>query len=106
MSDTVFVDGLRVYKPTDRAPEWVVANLSIEADKLAAWLAEQTADGRGQVRAVICRSAKSGNYYAKLDTYRPTGESDQRTATATPAPAAPDNAAAKPEVADDGNLPF
>ena len=48
-----FVDELKVFKPRDGAPSWVIANGEL--------------NGR---RIVICES-KSGKYYAKYDTYQP-----------------------------------
>ena len=64
-SSTEFVDGLRAYAPNERAPDYIIANATIDRDALAAWLA-----GRApQVRVVIKRS-QGGKYYAAVDTYK------------------------------------
>ena len=59
-----FVDGLRVYMPSDKAPKWIKANIVIDRDQLTAWLAQQPDN---QVRASICESKTGGKLYAKLD---------------------------------------
>lgn len=65
MADTEFIDGLRVYAPNERAPDYIIANGVLDRDALTAWLA-----GRApQIRIVIKRS-KGGKYYAAVDTYQ------------------------------------
>ena len=48
-----FVEELKIFKPKDGAPSWVIANGEL--------------NGR---RIVICES-KNGKYYAKYDNYKP-----------------------------------
>lgn len=72
-SETEFVDGLRVYAPHERAPEYIIANASLDRDALTAWLA-----GRApQIRVVIKRS-QGGKYYAAVDTYKRDAEQPSR----------------------------
>ena len=65
MSDTQFIDGLRIYAPHERAPEYIIANATIDNTTLCAWLSAHP----GQVRIVIKRS-QGGKYYAAVDTYK------------------------------------
>lgn len=73
MSETEFVDGLRAYAPHERAPDYIIANVSLDRDALTAWLA-----GRApQIRVVIKRS-QGGKYYAAVDTYKRDAEQPSR----------------------------
>ena len=42
MADKIFVNGLRIQKPRDNAPDFVKANISINRAELLSWLTEQT----------------------------------------------------------------
>ena len=66
MEDKIWVDGLRVYKPDERAPDFVKANLVINKAEMLAWLATQPVD---KIK-VQMKEARSGNYYAEVDTYQ------------------------------------
>ena len=63
-----FVDGLRVYKPSEKAPEFIIANLEFDVVKLNTFL-EAHANDTGKVRAVIKMSREGNRYYAALDSY-------------------------------------
>ena len=68
MSEIQFVEGLVITRP-DNAPEYVTAKVWIpEKAKLIAFLQKQPGD---EVRMEIKR-AKSGKYYAALDTWKPS----------------------------------
>ena len=64
-SETEFVEGLRIYTPNERAPDYIIANIFIDRDALTAWLATR----EPQLRAVVKRS-QGGKFYAVVDTYR------------------------------------
>lgn len=64
--DKVWVDGLRVYKPDERAPDFVKANIVINKAEMLAWLATQPDD---KIK-VQMKEARSGNYYTEVDTYQ------------------------------------
>ena len=66
MSDKVFVTGM-VVKRSDNAPEYVLANLSIRIDDLVQFLRQQ----EGEWVNVVLKRAKSGKYYAEVDTWKP-----------------------------------
>lgn len=71
MADVKFVDGMRVSR-RESAPEWVVARLGLQREKLIAWLQQQ--DGEW-VNVDIKRSQK-GSYYAAVDDYKKSRQSD------------------------------
>lgn len=66
MEDKIWVDGLRVYKPDERAPDFVKANMVINKAEMLAWLATQPDD---KIK-VQMKEARSGNYYTQVDTYQ------------------------------------
>lgn len=63
--NTEFIDGLRIYAPNERAPDYIIANGEIDSLALSAWLASHP----GKVRIVIKRS-QGGKYYVALDAYK------------------------------------
>lgn len=71
MIDTIqFVDGLIVKPPHANAPDYVKAAISIKRQELAAWLASQGDDWIN----VQVKEAKSGKWYAAVDTWKPAGK--------------------------------
>lgn len=68
MSENIFVDGIRVFKPHEKAPEFVKANLVITSAELTAWLKQHTGDD-GKVRVDLKKSQK-GELYLALNTYK------------------------------------
>lgn len=65
--ETKFIDGIRVYTPSEKAPEFIVANLEFDVVQLNLFL-EAHANGTGRVRGVMKKS-KGGKLYLQLDTY-------------------------------------
>lgn len=62
-TEAKFLDGIRVYTPSEKAPDFIVANFEIDGDAFV---------GRGKVRGVLKRS-KGGKLYAVEDDYKPRG---------------------------------
>ena len=61
MADKIFVNGLRIQKPRDNAPDFVKANISINRAELLSWLTAQTDEW---VNAQVLDSKnKPGNWY-------------------------------------------
>jgi hypothetical protein len=101
-SDNKFVDGLRVYSPRDGAPDFVICNLVINVQELAAWLARQS----GDVRVDVKRS-RNDKLYASVNDWKPKEGSQER---ARPAPE-PDNGSfygdkASSNAFEDDSIPF
>ncbi len=65
-----FIDGLFVHQPNEKAPDWVVGNLSFNATKFTKYLADNR-DEKGWVNVDLLRS-KAGELYAKKNEWKPT----------------------------------
>lgn len=63
-----FVDGLIVKAPRENAPSFVKASLSFKREALIAWL--QARDGEWV--NVDVKEAKSGKWYAAVDSWKPS----------------------------------
>jgi hypothetical protein len=64
-SETEFVDGLRVYAPHERAPDFVKASISIKRAELIAWLQSREGDWVN----VDVKESKGGKWYAAVNDY-------------------------------------
>ena len=73
MTDIKFVNGVRVYKPHDNAPEFVKANLQINLKELVEFVRQ---NGLKQTFKIDILESKGGKYYAKLNTYQPDSSTD------------------------------
>ena len=73
MSDeTAFVDGLYADKPSDKAPDFVKAKLSIKASKLCQWLnGNQDLLNNGYLNVDILETKDGSKYYCKINTFKP-----------------------------------
>jgi hypothetical protein len=69
--EKIFVDGLIAKKPREAAPAWVKCDLSIKREELLDWLAKQTGEW---VNVQVCE-ARSGKWYAEVNTWKPKNES-------------------------------
>ena len=91
MADKQFVNGIRAFKPNDNAPEFVIANLVMNASELKSFLDSQTRD---EIKVDLKRSQK-GTYYLEVNNW-------QRQQTAAPV----SNTTNNNDNDDDSNLPF
>ncbi len=89
--ERTFADGF-IFKRNEKAPEWVIGNLSIKVDDAITFLKNN--EKKGWVNLNI-KKGRSGNPYMELDTYE-----------AKPKDAAAPAADSAPEPEDEGNLPF
>ena len=67
-NETKFVNGLRVFKPHEKAPDFVKLNFLADAQELADWLLANK-DEEGKVRFDLLKSQKE-NLYLKLNDYK------------------------------------
>lgn len=71
----VFVDGVNVYTPSSSAPEWVKANMTINATKLMKWLNENDEhlkEGKeGLELRLQIKQSTAGKLYVAVDTFEP-----------------------------------
>ena len=65
----VFVDGLRVYKPSSNAPDFIKLNFQVFVDDLINFL-QKHKDEKGQVKFTLKKSREKGVLYLSLDTYK------------------------------------
>lgn len=63
----IFTEGLKAYKPRDKAPDWIKADIAINVTEFVAFL-QNHAKPDGTVRIQI-KEGKTGNYYAALDQW-------------------------------------
>lgn len=68
MGDKKFVDGLRVYRPRDNAPEFVKANLVINRAELEAWLRNQ-----GDEIRIDLKESREGKLYCDVNEWKKDG---------------------------------
>jgi len=84
---TVFTEGFYLNKISDKAPEWVKANVSINVAQATAWLlaeANKYADEKGYIR-LVGKESKGGKMYFEVDRWNSNGHRDaDTTPTALP----------------------
>ncbi len=69
MSDEkIFAAGL-IVKRHERAPEFVLCNLSVKVDEFTAFAQQHQSNGWLNIQ---CKVSKNGKMYAELDTWKPT----------------------------------
>ena len=66
-NDKVFADGFH-FKRSDKAPDFVVGNLSINLDAARATFKEHAEGGWLNLQI---KQGRSGNYYVEVDTWKP-----------------------------------
>lgn len=65
-----FVSGLFYNEPSEKAPDFILANISVAPEKFIGWLMAQTANEKGYIKMVVKKS-KQGKAYIELDTWEP-----------------------------------
>ena len=81
MADEIqFVDGLIVKAPSDKAPDFVKANISIKVADLGNWLREKHKAGEEWVNIDV-KESKKGMWYAAVSTFKPKSGQTQAKAT-------------------------
>jgi len=84
MSEIKFVDGLRVWPPHERAPDFVKGAMTVNVPELKAWLEQQR---ESQIRVDI-KVSKGGKWYLAVNDYKPQGGTN--TGASAPPPPADD----------------
>lgn len=74
MADQTFVNGIKAFKPGDKAPDFIIANLKFSKSELLEFLKTQP----DEFKAVVKRSSKGG-YYVALDTFVPKAKEENLT---------------------------
>jgi len=77
MADSKFPNGFRVYKPSDKAPQFVKANILIHVQDFQNWMHNHAA-ADGTLRLSILLNKDGNGYHAEKDEYRkPSGYQDR-----------------------------
>lgn len=71
MEEKKYATGMFV-KRNEKAPEFVICNISIKADEFSEFVKENTND-YGYVNIQVRKSKEKGTLYAVLDTFEPKG---------------------------------
>ena len=72
-----FPEGLRFSSPSEKAPEWVKGQISVNVAKFLPW-AEANQDERGWINLDL-KVSKNGNYYLELNEWRKDKTGQKRT---------------------------
>ena len=70
MADKEFIDGLIAKKPHDKAPDFVIAGLSIKRKDLGNWLRKKDDEW---INADI-KVSRAGKWYVEVNTYNAKAE--------------------------------
>lgn len=95
--EKIFAEGI-LFKRNEKAPEYVVGNLSVKLEEAIPFLQQHAKNGWTNLSIML---SKGGKYYLQIDTYEGKKDGEQ------PAPApAPKASAPVQVVTDDEELPF
>ena len=81
--DMEFPKGLIVKAPRDGAPDFVKASISIKVEELIEWLSGR----EGEWVNLDVKEAKSGKWYASVNTFKPKEPKEQETKPGANVPA-------------------
>lgn len=66
-NDQDFIQGIKVFKPSDNAPSFIIANGSIDLDQFTEWAKSQPGN---TVKFQIKSAKETGYYYISVDNYQ------------------------------------
>jgi len=78
--DKVFAKGF-TFKRSDSAPEWLVGKVSINVTQFVEFLKANSDNDWVNLKIA---QGKQGNYYAELDTWKPTPQNEAKLTPPTP----------------------
>ena len=70
--ETIFIEGMRFFKPREKAPSWIKGNLIIDLGTLIDFAEKQGIKPTDPLRVDLCKSEKKGTYYFTLNSWKPT----------------------------------
>jgi hypothetical protein len=82
-----FVNGLIVKAPRDGAPDFMKCAISIKREELIEWLQNRDGDWIN----LDVKEARSGKWYASVNTYKPPQREEQKPGANVPAADYDDN---------------
>jgi hypothetical protein len=71
-NNTIFAEGIYLNTVSEKAPEFIKANVSLHVDKAIAWLEANRAlaDEKGYIK-LTGKESKGGKRYFQVDTWKP-----------------------------------
>ena len=75
MAEVKFIKGLIAKAPSEKAPDYVKAKLSIKRVELIEWLEQQTEEWINSDVKV----SKNGNWYVQIDDWKPNNQAPATT---------------------------
>ena len=81
MDNNKFPKGVMAFKPNDKAPDFIIAEVTVTPDDLQKYMTENPDfvtewNGKKQIRLTI-KDGKKG-YYAEVNTWKPTNQADKK----------------------------
>ena len=102
-NEVIFANGMKAFKPNERAPDFVIADLVIDQRQFNDFMLANHV--MGEVRVTI-KQGQKGPYYAALNTWRPEPRTMDETPQRAPnAPSAPRQAPPPPAFPPNDALP-
>ena len=76
--ETIFAEGIYLNKVHEKAPAFIIANVSINIHKLDLWLAANghLADEKGYIK-LVGKESKTGKRYFAVDQWKPEKKDDR-----------------------------
>lgn len=65
----VFIEGLRFFKPNEKAPETIKGNITLNIKELLSFITKQGIEN--EMRIDLRKSETKGTYYFTLNTWKP-----------------------------------
>jgi hypothetical protein len=81
--EIVFVDGLIVKAPHEKAPSFVKASISIKVEDLGMWLRAKHKAGEEWINIDV-KESKGGKWYAAVSTFKPKKQDEKPEPKAKP----------------------
>ena len=78
--EKIFADGI-LFKRNEKAPDYVIGNLSIKLDEAIPFLQANAKNGWTNLSIML---SKGGKHYVELDTYQPKADGQQSPRVAAP----------------------
>ena len=79
-TETIFTEGIYLNTVSDKAPDFIKANVSIHIEKAITWLNanKHLADEKGYIK-LTGKESKQGKRYFQVDTWKPAPEAAPET---------------------------
>ncbi len=88
MAETIFADGISVFDPSPKAPEFIKLDVSINPERLAAWARanKQYVSDKGYIKLQVMRSKQKETLYIAVNTFVPQQQNVPKQPSGEPYP--------------------